>query len=380
MKSLKFGCLWAVALSLAIGCAVEKSENPLTPTIAGPIPGVEISAPKPLEPSSNAQIPGDRQPLSLLIENSWSTGPRPLSYLFEVASDPNFSSRVFAKENVPAGEEGRTTLQLPDVIPMGRVYYWRAKAQDGANEGPYSTPVHFNLFTPLAFDQPTPISPINNVRLSTLRPEFKFRNAPFVGTPTSVGYVIELATRDTFANRLSVWQFSEGDDDITVLDSPTELPAGLQLFWRVRAIEGSVLGPWSTTHVFRTPEPVAPEPAPTPGPSGPRCDGTSNPLTIVQCQRARYPTPMSASQTVAFLRGVARDLNAAGVPEGPFGILRKTSGANCGGYSCDIICSGNGSGQKQWDVLIAGDPGIGDAVPMWRRLDNIAERQCDVVR
>ena len=46
--------------------------------------------------------------------------------------------------------------------------------------------------------------------------------------------------------------------------------------------------------------------------------------------------------------------NAAGVSGGPFGILEKASGNNCGGYSCDIICSGQGNAQKQWDVLIDG--------------------------
>jgi hypothetical protein len=30
----------------------------------------------------------------------------------------------------------------------------------------------------------------------------------------------------------------------------------------------------------------------------------------------------------------------------------KESGNNCGGYSCDIICAGQGSSQKQWDVLV----------------------------
>ena len=42
-----------VLLSLALAasaCETSKSANPLSPSVAGPIPGVEISAPKPLEP------------------------------------------------------------------------------------------------------------------------------------------------------------------------------------------------------------------------------------------------------------------------------------------------------------------------------------------
>jgi hypothetical protein len=62
------------------------------------------------------------------------------------------------------------------------------------------------------------------------------------------------------------------------------------------------------------------------------------------------------------MRGVAKDLNAAGIAGGPYGILRKQSGFNCGGFSCDIICAGQGSSQRQYDVLI--DAG-GRSEPTW---------------
>jgi hypothetical protein len=61
---------------------------------------------------------------------------------------------------------------------------------------------------------------------------------------------------------------------------------------------------------------------------------------------------MSPSQAVAFLKASARDMNRAGVSGGPYGVLRKKSGNNCLGYSCDIICAGQGSSQRQRDVLI----------------------------
>jgi hypothetical protein len=71
---------------------------------------------------------------------------------------------------------------------------------------------------------------------------------------------------------------------------------------------------------------------------------------------------MSSGELVAFLRGSARDMNAAGLSGGPFGLLRKTSGANCAGYSCDILCSGSGTSQRQWDVLGDAD---GAQTPAW---------------
>ena len=42
--------------------------------------------------------------------------------------------------------------------------------------------------------------------------------------------------------------------------------------------------------------------------------------------------------------------------------LQKTSGANCNGYSCDILCLGNGRGQVQRDVLIDAE---GSQIPLW---------------
>lgn len=99
---------------------------------------------------------------------------------------------------------------------------------------------------------------------------------------------------------------------------------------------------------------------------------------IVETERQKFGA-MDAAQVVQFLKGVAAALNTAGLEGGPFGVLQKTSGANCHGYSCDIICSGNGSAQRQWDVLSDSDPG-GKQAPGWRGpLGTIAVRPCEAV-
>src|SRR6185312_16071204 len=106
-----------------------------------------------------------------------------------------------------------------------------------------------------------------------------------------------------------------------------------------------VQGPWSATQSFRTPAaPPPPTPSPSPSPSpapnpGGSCASRPTEQAVVECRRAQYGH-MSDSEIVAFLRGVAKDLNAHPFSGGPYGILRKTSGHNCNGYSCDIICSG----------------------------------------
>ena len=60
---------------------------------------------------------------------------------------------------------------------------------------------------------------------------------------------------------------------------------------------------------------------------------------------------MSHSQMYDLMVAIVQSLNRNGIGGGPFGILRKQSGTNCNGYSCDIICAGQGNGQRQWDVL-----------------------------
>ena len=68
--------------------------------------------------------------------------------------------------------------------------------------------------------------------------------------------------------------------------------------------------------------------------------------------RAReIPGFMNAGQLADFLKATARSLNRNGIDGAGWGVLRKTSGNQCNGYSCDIVCTGQGTGQRQVDVL-----------------------------
>src|SRR5215208_3283326 len=105
------------------GCEAQKSSNPLSPSVAGPIAGVQITAPKLVEPGQGFKYKESQQPIKLVIENATTTGVRPLTYIFEVATDSEFTSKVFARSGVPPGD-GRTSVQI-DRLDLGRAYYWR---------------------------------------------------------------------------------------------------------------------------------------------------------------------------------------------------------------------------------------------------------------
>src|SRR3954471_20150190 len=114
-RSLRTVC---VLLALSLGaCQTSKSSNPTAPTVAGPIPGVNISAPALLEPAQGFKFKESEQPIRLVIQNSTTNGVRPLTYTFEVASDTGFSTKVFSRSNVTPGD-GKTTVQI-DKLEIG---------------------------------------------------------------------------------------------------------------------------------------------------------------------------------------------------------------------------------------------------------------------
>src|SRR4051812_13802421 len=100
-------------LVLTLGaCEAKKSSNPLAPSVAGPIPGVDITPPAVLEPSQGFKFRDNEQPVRLTVQNANSSGVRPLSYSFDVASDSGFSTKVFSRAGVAPGDGGRTSVQI----------------------------------------------------------------------------------------------------------------------------------------------------------------------------------------------------------------------------------------------------------------------------
>ena len=61
------------------GCEAAKSANPTAPSVAGPIPGVNITAPRALEPYAGSTLAFSGEPQTLLIENAGRSGPHHLA-------------------------------------------------------------------------------------------------------------------------------------------------------------------------------------------------------------------------------------------------------------------------------------------------------------
>ena len=202
-------CVGVVVAISVSACEMTKSEHPLGPTVAGPIPGVNITSPTPLEPAQGFRIAVDSQPVTLTLSNAATTGVRPLNYLFEVATDAGFANKVFSRDGIVPGASGRTTMKLPNALAPERSYYWRARAQDGANTGPYSSAAFFNVFTPVVLAKPILQEPVANGTAATLQPVLRFANAPRSGPASPITYEIQLADNEAFANVVGFWTVAE---------------------------------------------------------------------------------------------------------------------------------------------------------------------------
>lgn len=346
MKHCTLRLLVVSALALTGCVSSEKSENILSPTVAGPIPGISISAPDTVDPKNGLNVPVMEQPITLVLQNSQSSGPRPLSYAFEVATDTGFTNRVFVREGVVPGE-GRTALRLPDALATGRTYYWRAKAKDGANESDFSAMAHFNVFTPVVIDRPIPIAPSGTA--ASLTPRFIVGNAPRTGPAGAIAYTVQLAMNDSFTALAAVWVVPEQAGE-TRLDAPSVLLPNTQYLWRVQAAAQSATGPWSNVLAFRTPLPIA-IPPPTGGAPTNCGIAQSSVLQTLQCARNSYPSSMNSAQRGALMNYTAWVHRNEG-----WGMHLKPGGNRCPqprtgtDISCDLLV--HGPTQAVYDVLI----------------------------
>ena len=260
----KFAAAVAAAVALS-ACEAEKSRNPLSPNVAGPIAGVSISPPTPVNPINGAEVLSTA-PVRLVFNNGSTNGERPLFYIVELASDAAFTNKVFAQSKVTPGST-QTSIVVDAALTADRTYYWRAKADDGANESVYSSVAKFDIVVPIVIEAPVPISPVSGLVASSTRPALVVNNAGVQGRAGRVEYWFEVALDQAFSKTI-IQQGVERSSGAQTSAQMPDLPSSTLLFWRVAGFNGTIAGPWSLTQSFRTPA-AAPPPGPPPGPPPP---------------------------------------------------------------------------------------------------------------
>jgi hypothetical protein len=292
--SARFVSILCVAAALA-ACEHVKSENPLSPTIAGPLPNVSMTPPQPVEPSNGKTILDTEQPLVLVMVNPTSSSPRPFATDVQIAADPQFSSVVVTRTGISPGGDGKTRISVGDKLQAGRTYYWRGLANDGANVSGWSTAASFSVVLPVVFGPPDPVTPVGNDRVGTMTPEFRLRNAPASGPFGALFYQVQVSRDANFTNVFTNADVAQGGGGETRYTMPSLPVPDAQYFWRARIYDSKNVGPWSRVETFRSPHPTAPGPGPTPGPGIPAGScALPDPAAIVNCISDKYPNQRRA--------------------------------------------------------------------------------------
>ena len=307
MRTTLRGALSLAAVALFAACEASKSNNPTAPSVAGPIPGVNITAPKLLEPYTGTEITAQQgTSLTLLFENPSTTGQRTLWLSLELSTDKEFKTMIHSADRLTPGTDGRTSYKLPSPLASGSTYFWRTRAQDGANTGPYSGVFQFQIVDPVVINPPGLVEPQGAI--TTNRPEFKAKNGTWSNT-NGVVYRFELSTANDFSNLSAVVTASPGSSGMTSI-SVGELPWEKTYYWRAYATDNFRNSNYSEILSFKTPaapKPVVVVPTPTPSPANPAVPlgpggRTPNPTS------GRLPLPSygaSVVQSVANTYGAA---------------------------------------------------------------------------
>ena len=166
---------------------VEKSSNPLSPTVAGPMAGISIDSPRQISPGPGVQIDADAQPLSLLIENPATNTMRTVVLGVQVGMDASYSNLAFERAGVGLGGNGQTSVRL-DRLASGRTYFWRVKGDDGANSSDWSPSRSFEVMNPVVIGVPSPKSPIAGARTAVFNPLLTVVNGSWSGPVGSIVY------------------------------------------------------------------------------------------------------------------------------------------------------------------------------------------------
>ena len=352
-------------LASSVACEAEKSRNPLSPSIAGPIAGIELSAPTILSPTNGTLIQFAQQPIELEFNQAVSNGERPFWYEVDVATDREFSTVTHRVPNIEPNHQATEGYTLNVELNANEVYFWRVRALDGANTGNYSDSATFEIYTPLQTSKPTTLSPDDGARVSTNTVTLVADNASIAGTANSVHYQFQVATDVGFQTITQSNTVSEGTNTTsTITDS---LEDNTVYYWRSRVIvdarEGQVLGDWSNAASFTTPAAETPTSPPdssenTNSPA-PGCCPPPNRFVIVQQVANETGYPDSGINVDAFTQIVAerlhtedpnwgRRINITG-PVGKDTVAYKASDGRP--YSIDIVSGAGGSNPKiHWDA------------------------------
>jgi len=327
-------------LVAAVGCSdvIQKSANPLSPTIAGALDGVTFTAPVNVSPAQNSQIKYVDQPITFAFDSATSTSPRPFTMHLQISKEYSFATVVFDRGGFEKPATGnRISFRMADRLPKA-VYYWRVRAEDGANNSDWSAPNAFEALDKIVIGTPSPRSPMNNERVTSRTPTLTANNSESSGPHKAIQYQFQLSTNFAFTQVVADGIVGEGSGT-SAYGVSGALNYDIAYYWRVRASDGEVTSDWSDVAAFASP--ATPPPTPTPPPpasgggtgsgTGPVPDGWQNCSgdheAVVRCVHGYVNPGPSATRAFEVTKRVAWLFRGEGM-----GLLIKTGGENIIGW------------------------------------------------
>ncbi len=209
------------------------NEAPSAPVIIEPVDGTEVST------------------TDVLIRAQNSTDPdsSALTYLFEADTVPTFDSPDrLVSGSLPQGAGTTTWLALG--LKDNTWYYARVKASDGQAESPMSEAMRF--FVNTGNDAPTaPVlsNPSNGAGVNSFTPELSVHNATDIDND-SLTYNFEVYADASLTNLISSASGIQETALITTWMVPGSLTENSTYYWRARAFDGQLYGPWMPAASF----------------------------------------------------------------------------------------------------------------------------------
>lgn len=253
----KLSILWSTLVLVSAATACTKT--PVSPTTTEPTSSntasvgslaVSLTIPQLVTPTDGQKVSFGDQPLKLTVKNAVSTGTGALSYTFQVASDAAFAAIVYTKDGVAPGSGDQTTLAI-DKLAGNKSYFWRVRAVNGNQPGPFAKARPFSVGPEVVLQTPIPASPGQN-GTAFAPTTLTVNNVQRSGPTGPIVYRFEVSDSSTFGNILFAGTSPEGAGGRTSIAVTAPLTNGSTYYWRVQASDpaNGVTTPYSTVFSF----------------------------------------------------------------------------------------------------------------------------------
>jgi RHS repeat-associated protein len=209
------------------------------------------TAPSENDPADGGEVASLTPDLS--VNDAADPDGDPLTYTFELYADPGLTTLVASASDIPQ-TPSTTTWTVPVTLNDNTHYYWRARANDPYETGPWMTPASFFVNTvndpPTA---PTLSSPANGSQVMTLQPMLEVGNA-VDPDDSSLTYTFEVYTDPGLTVLVASASNIAQGTGMTSWTVPTALTEDTTYYWRAQAVDPHGLaGPW----MMPTPNPAS---------------------------------------------------------------------------------------------------------------------------